>query len=665
MSAPPSGWDDLGLDPRLLRALAKLALAAPLPVQAAAVPEALRGRDVVARARTGSGKTLAYLLPALHRVLAAGAGPAGWQALILVPTRELVAQVAAEAAALAAHCGAGLRATALPGDAGPARAAAAGAGQLVVATPARVAALLADGTLSKAHLAAHLTSLVLDEADLLLGYGHEADVAALAPAVPRACQCMLMSATSSADVDRLTKLVLHAPVSLDLLGAAGGAGNGDADAAAAAGAAAEIAHFRLDLPAACAGAPAAEMTERLLHLLALLKLGLVPRKVLVFVNSADAGMRARLFLDAFGVRAAALHGEQPLNSRHHLLAEFNRGLFDFLIATDDAAADAASAEKQRAADGKRRDKRAFGKDKKGAVSGKDGGKAAARRDAEFGVTRGVDFRGVGTVVNLEPPADVASYVHRAGRTGRAGAAGLCLTIVAPSDRPRAAALAAALDGAAGFAPAAAADAAADASVSGAVAAPPSALRPFDRLTRAAVEGLRYRGEDVARSITRGVVREARAADLRAELLNSRRLAAHFAARPGDLALLRHDRPLGAKAAAGAAAPHLKALPAYVRDPALRGGDEPGGGNGAAGGRMVARRRRPPAGVDPVKGGGGFARAPRRGGDRLEAPTALEERAEKAGSRERKALAKRGALPSGAPGAATFAAKRNVKKLRKR
>lgn len=88
-----SSFDDLQLDPKLLQALRKKGFATPTPVQVACVPEALSGKDLVAQARTGTGKTLAYVLPALHRILAGSNGSAGWQALVLVPTRELCEQV--------------------------------------------------------------------------------------------------------------------------------------------------------------------------------------------------------------------------------------------------------------------------------------------------------------------------------------------------------------------------------------------------------------------------------------------------------------------------------------------------------------------------------------------------------------------------------------------
>jgi ATP-dependent RNA helicase DDX56/DBP9 len=88
------GFDDLQLDPKLLQALRKKGFASPTRVQATCIPEALSGKDLVAQARTGTGKTLAYVLPALHRILAGPHGSAGWQALVLVPTRELCEQVA-------------------------------------------------------------------------------------------------------------------------------------------------------------------------------------------------------------------------------------------------------------------------------------------------------------------------------------------------------------------------------------------------------------------------------------------------------------------------------------------------------------------------------------------------------------------------------------------
>lgn len=239
----------------------------PTP-QSACIPVFLEGHDVIARARTGSGKTLAYLLPALHRILAGGEARA-WQAVVLVPTRELCSQVLREGERLAAAAGQDLRVTALAGEGLP-RTAFSRAGQLVVTTPAKLALALSSRKLGAEVLGEALRTLVLDEADLLLAYGYGEDVRGIAPLVPRACQCMLLSATASSDVEALSRLVLHNPRTLDLLGAE----RGDAPAG---GVAAEVEHWRLDIPA---HVPAGgETLERLLRILALIRLGLIKRKV--------------------------------------------------------------------------------------------------------------------------------------------------------------------------------------------------------------------------------------------------------------------------------------------------------------------------------------------------------------------------------------------------
>lgn len=169
-------------------------------------------------------------------------------------------------------------------------------------------------------------------------------------------------------------------------------------------------------------APQCPRPDKLLHVMALLRLGLCRKKVLLFVNTVDEGVRLRLFLEAFGVRPALLNAELPLNSRSHILSSFNRGLFDFLIATDDVYAPSHDR-----GDGAAAGAAAAGGKKAGARLGKDGsgkrgakGGDGARKDAEFGVTRGIDFKGVRTVINYDPPSSLQGYVHRVGRTGAGG-----------------------------------------------------------------------------------------------------------------------------------------------------------------------------------------------------------------------------------------------------
>mmetsp|Transcript_21210 Transcript_21210/g.63839 ORF Transcript_21210/g.63839 Transcript_21210/m.63839 type:complete len:639 (-) Transcript_21210:2475-4391(-) len=595
-------FEATGLDPRLLRALAKRGLTAPTPVQAAAIPKALEGKDVVARARTGSGKTLAYLLPALQALLTGNRGRAGWQALVLVPTRELCEQVREEAAAVAAHCGGDITATSLAaeGSAAAQRQALPTAGQLVVATPGRIAKAVKEGALAARTLAG-LSVMVLDEADLLLSFGHEADLQIIAPLVPRSCQVLLMSATTSPALERLQALVLHSPVRLDLLAlphdASGGGGGG-------AGSAAQIQHYKL---------PVAD-ADRLLAVLALLRLGLLHKRVLLFVNGIDAGLRLRLFLEAFGVRAAVLNAELPANSRHHILQEFNRGIFDYLIATDDVAAAAAKDRRpdevveQHDSSAEAVDTAAPAASPAAGLRGRGGKKrkapgAAGGKDEEFGITRGIDFKGVRTVVNVHPPPTVEAYVHRVGRTGRAGAPGAAVSLLSPMDAALTAQLAAALSDARPAVQGAtttADDSPADGGDGGGLQ---PALQPFTRLTPAAIEALRYRGEDIARSLTKAVVKEARAKELRLELLNSERLSAHFEAHPGDLALLRHDKQL-ARATPPA---HLRRLPAYLRDPSIAPVKQDPNLRRSA---PLKKKQRIVGARDPLKGG--FPKAGKRG-----------------------------------------------------
>lgn len=229
-----------------------------------------------------------------------------------------------------------------------------------------------------------LQVLVLDEADLLLSYGYEGDLQALQPLVPRSAQCMLMSATTSPEVDRLAEFMLHNSCFLDL----------SASTSSTPSSAPAITHTFTQV---------ATGNDRLLTVLALLRLNLVKKKVLLFTNSPESAYRVRLLLEAFGTRAGTLVATLPLESRHNAIDQFNAGAFDVLVASEAPKAS------QAAHNGSTKDA------------------------VESGVTRGIDFKGVRTVINVEVPADMTTYTHRVGRTGRAGAEGLAITIFGPED----------------------------------------------------------------------------------------------------------------------------------------------------------------------------------------------------------------------------------------
>ena len=574
------GWMTLGLDPRLLRALTKKRYRAPTAVQSQAIPLVLEGKDVVARAHTGSGKTAAYLLPAIHKIVTSGdaamggAPPSNPRALVLVPTRELAHQVKKEAAFLLGKCAPSLRAGELPaaGCASAVLREFAGAPpEILIATPARAAECVRENLFPSGALASGLELLVLDEADLLLSFGYEEDIKKVVDACEKGVQCMLLSATAGEELARLESLVLQHPVRLDVSARPeilGGAGAGD-DEKKDGGP--DIAHRVLDVRA----------KDKLLTCMALLRLGVCRRKTLVFVKDPDSAVRLRLFLDKFGVPCCALHAELPANSRAHILQEFNRGVYDYMIAaadgergeeagrTEDASSrgptddgvdanhdanhesdddsDAEASKASRASRKKKSDE---------SLSAPTRGGKKTRRDAEFGVARGVDFKDVRTVINFDVPPSASAYLHRVGRTGHAGKSGTAITLVSPAETPAFEAVKTAL--------------ARDGGDAGAAAA--AAMAPFSGLKPEAVESLRYRAEDAARSVGKTAVREARVRELRAELLNSERLAAHFEDNPEDLNLLKHDVSLAKQPPT----PHLSHLPGY-----LRGRKKLGGGDGAA------------------------------------------------------------------------------------
>uniref|UniRef100_A0A2P2L795 RNA helicase n=1 Tax=Rhizophora mucronata TaxID=61149 RepID=A0A2P2L795_RHIMU len=318
-----------------------------------------------------------------------------------------------------------------------------------------------------------------------------------------------MSATSSADVDKLKKLILHNPYILTLP-EVGGVKDEVIPK--------NVQQFWI----ACSD------HDKLLHILALLKLELVQKKVLIFTNSIDMSFRLKLFLEKFGIKSAVLNAELPQNSRLHILEGFNAGLFDYLIATDDSELK----QKEQANGGTQADSRKSKKHTK------------QNLDSEFGVVRGIDFKNVHTVINYEMPQSVAGYVHRIGRTGRAYSTGVSVSLVSTDEMEI-------LEDIKSFL--------------GDDEKDSSYIVPFPLLTKKAVESLRYRAEDTAKSVTKVAVREARAQDLRNEILNSEKLKAHFEANPKDLDLLKHDKILSKKDPA----PHLRNVPDYLVDPTTK------------------------------------------------------------------------------------------------
>ncbi|MGK5638080.1 DEAD/DEAH box helicase [Streptomyces sp. URMC 126] len=353
-ATPAASFDGLGLPAEVLRVLAERGVREPFPIQAAALPDALAGRDVLGRGRTGSGKTLAFGLPLLARTAGRRAEPKQPLALVLVPTRELAQQVAE---ALAPYADAlRLRIATVVGGMSIGRQAAAlrDGAEVVVATPGR----LHDLVERKACALGRVRITVLDEADQMCDMGFLPQVTGVLDQVRPGGQRMLFSATLDRDVEHLVGHYLRDPV----------VHSADASAAPVA----TMEHHVLVVHGPDRYAVITEIAAR-------------DGRVLLFLDTKHAVDQLTKHLRANGVHAASLHSGKSQPQRTRTLAQFKDGRITALVATGVAA-------------------------------------------------RGLHVDDLDLVVNVDPPTDAKDYLHRAGRTARAGRAGSVVTLVLPGGR---------------------------------------------------------------------------------------------------------------------------------------------------------------------------------------------------------------------------------------
>ncbi len=353
-----SGFASLGLDPRLLDSLLKLGYEEPTPIQRAAIPPLLAGRDVLAMAATGTGKTAAFALPMLHFLNPDARAAERIAGLVLVPTRELAMQVAE-----AVHrYGKALGVQALPIYGGapmePQLKALKRGVDVVIATPGRALDHLRRKSLSLAHVKV----VVLDEADEMLDMGFAEDLEAILESTPKDRQTALFSATLPPRINSIANGHLRDPV-----------------------------RVRIDREVVAAGETA--RVRQVAYVVArnhkMAALGRVldvesPTAAIVFCRTRTEVDELNETLTARGLRAEALHGGLSQDQRDRVMKRFRAKKTDLLIATDVAA-------------------------------------------------RGLDVDHVSHVVNYDVPSDAEAYVHRIGRTGRAGRTGVAITLAEPRE----------------------------------------------------------------------------------------------------------------------------------------------------------------------------------------------------------------------------------------
>jgi superfamily II DNA/RNA helicase len=347
-------FDELDMPEALLSVLTRNNVVSPFPIQAATLPSALAGRDVLGRGRTGSGKTLAFGLAVLARTTGRRARPRRPLALVLVPTRELARQVTE---ALTPYADAvRLRMATVVGGMSinrQARELTRGA-EVVVATPGRLKDLIERGD---CHLGA-VSITVLDEADQMADMGFLPQVTELLDQVADGGQTMLFSATLDRNVDRLVERFLKDPVTHSV----------DPSTATVS----TMEHHLLHVDRGDKDATITRIAAR-------------DGKVIMFIDTRQDADQLVENLLANGVRAAALHAGKSQPQRNRTLEQFRTGQVTALVATNVVA-------------------------------------------------RGIHIDGLDLVVNLDPPNGHKDYLHRGGRTARAGESGTVVTLVLPSQR---------------------------------------------------------------------------------------------------------------------------------------------------------------------------------------------------------------------------------------
>jgi ATP-dependent RNA helicase DeaD len=308
MKRDPGDFASLGLDPRLVSALETLGYEEPTPIQGAAIPPLVEGRDVLGQAATGTGKTAAFALPMLQRLGATKAK--GIRGLVLVPTRELAVQVAA-----AVHkYGRPMDVRVLPVYGGQslglqARALSRGV-DVVVATPGRALDLMRRRIFDLAGI----QFVVLDEADEMLDLGFADDLEAILEATPEGRQTALFSATMPARIAKLAERHLDGPVRVAIPSVASRGGVGKVR---------QVAYV-----VGRAGKP--DALGRVLDMEA-------PQSALVFCRTRSEVDELTEALGARGYRAEAIHGGLTQDQRDRVMKRFKGGAADLLVATDVAA----------------------------------------------------------------------------------------------------------------------------------------------------------------------------------------------------------------------------------------------------------------------------------------------------------------------------------------
>ena len=364
-------FSDLALDPRVLKAVSETGYETPTPIQAQAIPEALKGRDILGIAQTGTGKTASFTLPMITLLGQGRARARMPRSLVLAPTRELAAQVAESFDTYARHTRL-TKALLIGGVAFGEQDKLIDRGvDVLIATPGRLLDHFERGKL----LLSGVQIMVVDEADRMLDMGFIPDIERIFQLTPMTRQTLFFSATMAPEIERITSTFLSSPARIEVARQA---------------TASETIDQRLALFTPTR--KERSFTEKRAVLRALIRAeGETCSNAIIFCNrKSDVDVVAKS-LRTHGFNAAPIHGDLDQSQRTRTLDAFREGELHILVASDVAA-------------------------------------------------RGLDIPAVSHVFNFDVPNHPEDYVHRIGRTGRAGREGIAFTLATPADEREIAAI---------------------------------------------------------------------------------------------------------------------------------------------------------------------------------------------------------------------------------
>lgn len=346
-------FESLGIASALIEGLHKEGITVPTPVQAAAIPFALKNCDIVGRSVTGSGKTLAYLLPLFQKV---DAGKKEMQAIILAPTHELVVQINRQIQILATNSGIPMNSTTIMGEVNIKRQVdkLKEKPHIIVGSSGRILELIKLKKIN-AHT---IKTIVIDEGDRLLDMNNIEGVKAVIKATQKDRQLMVFSATINEQALKMAREFMKEPevVQIDETPVSG-----------------QITHWVIK----------AEQREKI-EVLRKLLTALEPKKALVFLNRNDQIQMTVAKLQHHQIKAAGIYGDATKEDRKKAMDDFTYGRIQILVASDIAA-------------------------------------------------RGLDIKGLTHIINMDLPPDEEGYLHRVGRTGRAGNTGTAISLVTETE----------------------------------------------------------------------------------------------------------------------------------------------------------------------------------------------------------------------------------------